>query len=62
MESSERRPACVATLTAATTVPSESLIGAASERSPSSSSWSMSDSVPSVRLLHYRSVYGHWRV
>ena len=35
-------PAWVATLTAATTVPSGSLIGAASERSPSSSSWSTS--------------------
>jgi hypothetical protein len=37
-----RRPACVDTLMAATTLPSPSLIGAAIERRPSSSSWSTS--------------------
>ena len=37
-----RRPAWVETLTAAMTWPSPSRIGAATERSPSSSSWSTS--------------------
>jgi hypothetical protein len=47
---SVRRPACVETLMAAMTWPSASRIGAAIERSPSSSSWSTS-AQPCPRIL-----------
>lgn len=49
--SSERRPAWVETFTAAITFPSASRTGTASDRRPSSSSWSTSDQPCSAILL-----------